>query len=225
MDSKIVTETNKGKVIMRDNNVRIEVVSQITDPKFQEELWAILEKAKTFTDLVSPWRQNLNQEEFLVRIAHPDVLVFVMYEDDEIIGFTYNTNNLDLAPWLNHKFFQHNCPNLFEQKKIWCNIGIVVRLEKQDKGFLKKLILETWDFGTSDGRIMIVDFSWRIFGGASWIDHTLKYGKAQKQKDFRYTIYERQQFSVCWNQDEGSDDSELAAFKMENPIFGKKSGS
>lgn len=222
MENQVIAGASEGKVIIVGNNVRIEVVSQIKEPESQEELWAILEKAKTFTDLLSPWRQNLNHDEFIQRIEHADVRVFIMYEGAEVIGFTYNTNNLELAPWLNARFFQHNCPGLFKEQKIWCNIGIVIRLDKQDKGYLKKLILETWDFGTSDGRIMIVDFSWRIFGGASWIDHSLNFGKAEKQKDYRYSIYERQQFTVCWNNNESPEEKELAAFKIENPLFGKK---
>ncbi len=210
---------NGKKIIMAEGDLRIETACQILDQKFQEELWSLLEKAKTFTDLLSPWRQNLNHDEFIERVRHQDTLLFLMYEGDQLIGFTFNTNNLELAPWLNLKFFKHNCPRLFEQRLIWCNIGMTIRLDKQKGGYLKKLLTETYHFGTSEGRIMIVDHSWRMLGLRNLAKLMVKFGSLRKNRNFQFRIYEMQIFTVFWVLDEINTKDDLDGLLVEKPLF------
>lgn len=182
--------------------IYFKVCRGIQDYDIRKRLVEIYTTACQYTDLMSPTIQNFNQDHLEILLDSEDCLKIIMClkENNQIIGFTLTTNNLDLCPWINQKYFKHHFADLFQQKRIWYNIGVSVDLSYQDKGLTKYLLIENHRIALEKEGVLWVDISQNVVGGnaEAWLNYFSDWASKQLQKEVTFVIYDKQCYIRIW---------------------------
>jgi hypothetical protein len=82
----------------------------VVDRACAEILWSIYEPNIQRIQQGTPFRQGLTKDEFDAAMSDQTFLKFILYADDEIVGFTIVATDLGKITWLSKEFFRQNYP-------------------------------------------------------------------------------------------------------------------
>jgi hypothetical protein len=103
-------------------------------------------------------RQLLHESEFIEEMLDPRVHKFVAWSDeDEAIGLTTLTSDLETVPWISPDYFEHHYPEHHARGAIWYLGFTLVHPDYQGKHVFHAMLGPMWNLVKDDRPVVAWD--------------------------------------------------------------------
>jgi hypothetical protein len=81
--------------------------------------WRLYEEAFRPTQILSPCRQSLSEEEFFAELADERIIKFVLWDGAEPLAMALVATDLAAVPWISPPYFEQRFPEEFARRALW----------------------------------------------------------------------------------------------------------
>lgn len=98
----------------------------------------------------------LSEAEFRAVCTNEDLIKFLAYDGDQLVGMSVLTNNLDAWPLVSPEYFEQARPEDYRRKAIWY-CGFVGARKNRSHAF-RELVLSMSEVITSNDGVVVMDY-------------------------------------------------------------------
>lgn len=127
--------------INSQNTASIKMVKCIDDLVIASKLWEIYSSSFMVVNKIAPCQQSIKDRYlFIEDMKNISIFKYLLYVKGEVVGLGLITNELKNCTWISEDFFSHHYKELYDSKKIYYFMGIVVDLKYRKMGYSKKIL-------------------------------------------------------------------------------------
>ena len=131
--------------------------SSVTDPAVRQKIWVLYDMAfRPLTEL-AVCREMLYRHEFEHLVADPVNRTWILWHEDQPIGMTVITTDINTTHYLSRPFFEKHYPDHVLRNAIHYVLFVVVHPAHVAKGALVKLARESFGLEAEEGNLVIFD--------------------------------------------------------------------
>jgi hypothetical protein len=128
-----------GATAPPSTGLRIECTTEL-DPALVPAFLALYRESFAPLEILSAARQSLTDDEFLEEMAHPAVVKWVGYVDEQPVALMFFSKDLSILPWISVPYFAHYFPDHYGRGAIYYFGGLLVQPEHRGGRVIKAML-------------------------------------------------------------------------------------
>jgi hypothetical protein len=187
--------------------------------EWQHSLWNVYSSRLGEAQRKSPFRQHMEEQEFLSCLCDETFLKLVLWEDGKPVGILLLARDISRINWLHAAFFEARYPAAYATHRLFYYAGIAIKSGVSPRGaaLLHRLMLR--EFFRLGGAILFHDYATNVHASSGSLGQfmTRKYGGRATEID--------QMHFWCLEAAERTDSYLLARGTLDTGLTDSRTGS